>query len=325
MGLTLTKAGDLLSRAARAKVGSTGIRTFVRSKMGATTTSSGGVVGAVEWVINAALSFGGWICKKFWDAISSFASWSMAKLWTMFCASVQYIWHFDWNASDEEMDNALKAAWDAFGGQLGGLAGKAAGSLFVLGGGAVLFGFNEALGLHVLREVGSEAFDDMVASAAPVMESAKNLGMRAAFNSTYKAIRDSMGMNPDSFYETDEELVEKQLRGEITFEQRMKARKGRDALKAERKPYTFAENFEKWIETFPEGFIRNWVENFFEEGIETIQELGYVAFSAVDSHIAAHKMGTKVATGANVSGVTQVQFNRNVGTLGTPVGQPSTP
>jgi hypothetical protein len=128
-----------------------------------------------------------------------------------------------------------------------------------------------------------------------------------------------MGMNPDSFYHSDDELVEMQLRGEISFDQRMKMRQGRDALKAERKPYTFAQEFENWIETFPEGFVRNFVEEFFEEGFETIQELGYVAFSAIDGQIAAHKMGSRVATGANVSGVVQVQFNRNTGTLGTPI------
>ncbi len=281
--------------------------------------SSGGVAGAIEWVINAVTSFGGWICKKFWEAISSIVSWSLSKAWGFFCSGVQYFWHFNWNASDEELDNSLKSAWDAFGGQLGGLAGKAAGSLVVLGGGAALFCFNEALGMHVLREVGQEAFDELVGSAAPVLQSLSNLAGRWAFNSAYKGIRDAMGMNPDSFYRSDDELVEMQLRGEISFDQRMKMRKGRDALKAERKPYTFAQEFENWIESFPEGFVRNFVEEFFEEGFEAIQELGYVAFSAIDGQIAAHKMGSRVATGANVSGVVQVQLNRNTGNLGTPI------
>lgn len=324
MGLTLTQSGNLFSRLARAKVGSTGIRTFIRSSLG-TKPKSGGVGGVVEWVLSAVTSFTGWICKGLWDALSSILSWSFSKLWGLFCTAVQYIWHFNWNANDEEMDNSLKSAWDAFGGQLGGLAGKAAGSLVVLGGGATLFCFNEALGMHVLREVGEEAFSELAQSTAPVLQSIGNLTGRWAFNAAYKGIRDAMGMNPDSFYHTDEELVEMQIRGEITYDQRMKMRQGRDALKAERKPYSFAQEFEDWIETFPEGFVRNFVEEFFEEGFETIQELGYVATSAIDGHIAAHKIGAKVATGANVSGVVQVQFNRNIGSLGNLATQPTTP
>ena len=316
MGLTLDRAGELISRAARSKVGSTGLRTFVRSKAGKLDTSSGpgGILG---WLFNAALGFVGWVCKVFWDVVSKLVSWTFTALWGAFCSAVSFIWHFNWNQSDAELDQALQSAWDSFGGQLGGLAGRAAGSLIALSGGAVLFCFNEALGLHILREVGEEALEELISSAVPVLQSVRNLLGRWLFQNAYKAIRDYMGANPDSFYETDAQLVERQIRGEITQAQRETIQKKRDALKSERKPWSFANQFEEWVESFPEGFIRNFVEEFFEEGFETIQELGYVAFQAVDSHIASHKMGARVASGSNVSVGVQVQLNRNSGSSGT--------
>jgi hypothetical protein len=316
MGLTLDRASELVSRAARAKVGSTGLRTFIRSKAGKLDTSSGGIGGIIQWVFNAALGFTGWICKIFWDLVSKAVSWTFTALWGAFTSAVSFIWHFNWNQSDEDLDKSLKSAWDSFGGQLGGLAGRAAGSLIVLSGGVALFCFNEALGLHVLRAVGEEALDELISSAVPVLQSIRNLIGRWLFQNAYKSIRDYMGANPDSFYETNAQLVERQIRGEITQAQREEIQKKRDALKAERKPWSFASAFEEWIETFPEGFIRNFVEEFFEEGFEAINELGYIAFSAVDGHIASHRIGAQVASGSNVSAGVQVQLNRNTGTFG---------
>lgn len=315
MGLTLDRAGELISRAARSKVGSTGLRTFVRSKAGKLDTSSGpgGILG---WLFNAALGFVGWVVKAFWDVVAKFVSWTFTALWGAFTSAVSYIWHFNWNQSDSELDAALKSAWDAFGGQLGGLAGRAAGSLIVLAGGATLFCFNEALGLHILREVGEEALDELIDSAIPVLHSIRNLIGKWLFNNAYKSIRDYMGANPDSFYETDAQLVERQIRGEITQVQRETIQKKRDALKAERKPWSFANQFEEWVESFPEGFIRNFVEEFFEEGFETLNELGYVAASSIDGFVAGHKMASKVASGANVNVGVQVQLNRNTGVFG---------
>lgn len=315
MGLTLNRASELVSRAARTKIGSTGVRTFIRSKAGKLDTSSGSG-GVLGWLFNAALGFGGWLVQTFWNVVSSIVSWTFTALWGAFTSAVSFIWHFNWNQSDEELDNSLKSAWDSFGGQLGGLAGRAAGSLIVLSGGAALFCFNETLGLHVLREVGEEALDELVGSAIPVMHSIRNLIGKWLFVNAYKAIRDYMGANPDSFYESDAQLVERQINGEITQAQREAIQKKRDALKAQRKPWSFANQFEEWIETFPEGFIRNFVEEFFEEGFEAINELGYVAAQGVDSHVAGHKMGHKVATGSNVSVGVQVQLNRNSGTFG---------
>lgn len=315
MGLTLDRAGELVSRAARAKVGSTGLRTFIRSKAGTVTTSSpGGDI--INWVVNAALGFVGWVGKIFWDAVSNFVSWSFTALWGAFTSAVSFIWHFNWNQSDSELDASLKSAWDSFGGQLGGLAGRAAGSLIVLSGGAALFCFNEALGLHVLRAVGEEALEELISSAVPVLHSVRNLIGRWLFQNAYKSIRDFMGANPDSFYETDSQLVERQIKGEITQAQRLEIQKKRDALKGERKPWSFASAFEEWIETFPEGFIRNFVEEFFEEGFESLQELGWVAVENIDGYIASHRIGTQVASGANVSAGVQVQLNRSTGIFG---------
>lgn len=310
MGMTLA-VGNLVSRTVRSAVGNGGIRKFTMSAHSTQTNNSGGIIGSI---FNALTRFGGWLISKVWEVASSFVSWSFSGLWGLFCRSVSYIWHFQWNVTDEQLDAQLKAAFDSFGGVLGGAIGKAAGSLIVLGGSATLFCFNEALAVHVLREVGEEALEEMAESAVPVIQGAMSLAARWAFNQSYKAVRNALGLNPDAYYLTDAQLAAEVAAGRMTQEQADKNKKGRDTLKGENKPWSFASKFEDWIESLPDGFIENFVEEFFEEGIEAITELGYVAFSSIDSYAANHKMGQAVANGINAPVAVQVQLHRNATT-----------
>lgn len=312
MGLTLTVA-EFASKAIRSSVGNGGVRKFVPSGHGSVTNQQGGIIGSI---VNAALKFAGWVLGGLWNMITGFISWSFSGLWGLFVQAVSFIWHFNWNVTDEQLDQSLQSAFDAFGGVLGGAVGKAAASLVVLGGGAVLFCFNEALAMHVLKEVGEEALEEMAESVTPVVRGAAGLLGRWAFNNSYKAIRNALGLNPDAAYLTDAQLAEKVQRGEITQEEADKNKKGRDALKAQRKPWSFANQVEEWVESLPDGFVENFVEEALEEFFEGITELGYVAFSSIDSFIANQKRGHQVATGTSTGLAVQVQLHRS--TNGTP-------
>lgn len=306
MGMTLS-VGSLVSKTVRSAVGNGGIRKFKPSGFSQTTNQNGGIVGSI---ISAVTKFAGWALGGLWNMLTGFISWSLSSLWGMFCQAVSFVWHFNWNVTDQELDAGLTSAFNSFGGVLGGVVGKAAGSLVVLGGGATLFCFNEALAMHVLKEVGEEALEEMTESITPVVRGAMGLVGRWAFNNSYKAVRNALGLNPDAAYLTDAQLAAEVAAGRMTQETADKNKKGREALKSQRKPWSFASKTEEWIESIPNEFVRNFTEEALEEFFEAIVELGYVAFSSIDSYMANQKRGHAVATGSSNGVAVQVQLHR---------------
>lgn len=331
MGMSLT-LNSLPSRAIRKVATSNAVtRTFKANNHGFKTNDDGGIIGAI---IDAGKRFIGWILGKLWSFVSSFISWSLSAIWGYFCRTVGFFWRFQWNQSDEQMKASLTAAWNAFGSTLGGAVGNTLGSLIVLGGSTILFAFNEAMAVYVLREVGEESLEELCQQAATVTNAIIPLATNYLFSRAYMKIRNSLGLNPDAAYRSDAdlkaELDGRVASGSLTQAQATelfnKNKAGRDALKAERKPWSFANQWEEYVEQVQKDnpFWGNFLESLFEETVEAIQERGYVAFGAIDSFIASHKMGTQVAGGQTSEPITvELTLDRSIDD--TPITPPTTP
>lgn len=331
MGMTIS-VGDLYSRAARkVAAGSTGIRTFKPSAHGVQKNDAGGIIGSI---INAGARFVGWVVGKLFSFIGRFISWSLSAIWGYFCQAVSYIWRFEWNQPDDEMNQSLESAWNAFGGTLGGAVGNTLGNLIVLGGSAALFCFNEAMAVYVLKQVGEEALEELAGQAANVMQALVPLVSNWLFKKAYMKVRTAIGANPDAAYESDNDIIDRLsqdvLDGKITRAQMTemieKNKQGRDAIKAERKPYSFANEWEEYVESVQKSnpFWGNFLEEAFEETLDAIQDMGYVAFGAIDSYVAEHKLGHTAATGQGGPPVTvELTLNRSLDPDPTPTPTPT--
>src|ERR671933_2780928 len=161
--------GKLVSRTVRSGIGS---RTFSAVTHGFQQQQSG-AGGIISAILGLAGSFTNFILGGLWNWLKGFLSWSASELWSFLIQGVQFLWSFDWNQSDEQLDKSLEGAWDGFGGVLGDFTGYAFGSLISMGTvalGAQLFAFDEALAIHILREMGEDALQQLTARASMVLQ-----------------------------------------------------------------------------------------------------------------------------------------------------------
>lgn len=288
------KLGDLSSRAVRKIVSEGGIRKFTLNAYERKDNDGN----LLSTIFNAAKRFGNFIIKKFFEFTGRF-SWSLSAIWQGITTATQFIWNFDWNASDESLDASINQAMIGLAGTAGGFLGQALGwTACGLVPGAVVFAFNEPLGIHLLNTVGQEAFDELCSTAAVLVRQTFNTAARATFNFLYKKGRDLvMGRS----YFTDEELAEKRKSGEMTADQVENAKKGRQAANAARKPWSFALKVEEWRESIPNEKIKAFLEELLEEAAQACIEAGYVLTQAADSFYAMAKRAGEALLGPDTT------------------------
>ena len=302
------KLGDLASRATRKVVvgNSNGIRRFSLSGLGQKTDDDGNIVSSF---ISAVFKFGGFLVSKLFQVAGRLISLTFSALWGAIVSTYQYIYNFDFNQSDEDIDKNTKQAWETLAGSIGGLVGNAAGWLAcgVLPG-ALIFAFNEPLGVHILNEVGEEALQEFCSNAAPVVRQ------------TFKAIGQSVGM---FFYKKarafwrgkqkaaqEESWKEKLANGELTQAQVDTQKKEAAEKEKEHKPWSFALAVEEKVEAIPNQAVENFVEEFLEEFGDACIEAGYVVAGALDSYVAQAKIANRGILGAEQT--VEITFNRSL-------------
>lgn len=300
------KVGDLASRAIRQKVTPGGIRRFASAQYTAVQSQDGGVIG---FLVDVGKRFFGFL----FTVITGIVAWSLTTLWQWIVSTVSFLWNFDWNKSDEALDAELTSAINAFGSTLGGAVGNALGWI-VAGaiGGTIAFCFNESLAVHILNDLGEEALEEISAQAVSVIRAGSRILSKAFFNWAYKKARAFVEGRSGEIYQTDAELDAQVASGKITKEIADKNKKGRDSLKKsrERKPWSFAMQWEKYVESIPNEFLKNFVEDAFEEFFDAFSEAGYVMTSSADSWYANNRQSQQAQHQiTNAGQIVQVQLD----------------
>lgn len=297
MGLTLN-LNNLASRITRSSVVSGGIRRFSTSALSDQQDSNGNIIGKL-W--NGFTRFGGFLIGKVVSLLGTAVKFSWSLLWGLTTSTLQFIWNFNWNASDAELDASIQNAFAALGGTLGGTLGNALGWL-ACGAlpGAVVFAFNEPMGLYILKNVGEEALDEIAGNIANLIRQTGISLIRASVTFLYKNIR-RLWREPDS-------KVRAKMKAAGVADDKI------DSAIAERnKPWSFASQFESFIEGLPDGFIQNFAEEFFEEFSDSCVEAGYVVANSADSYLAAQRLAADSIFGEE----TTVEILLNRGTDST--------
>lgn len=309
--------GNLASRAVRAATTPGGIKRIATGLSSQKKNSQGGILG---WIIGGIARLGGFLIAKLWELVSKFVSWSLSTIWSWAVATFQYLWYFDWNMTDEKIDETIKSQYTALITQTGGVLGSMAG--WLVGGvlpGTVLFVFNEPLGVHVLNEVGEEALEELAPVIGGLIRSTLRTLTRHAMLATYKRARNYLvGKNPLYQYSEDElkqQAAAKVSSGQWSQQQATdyieKTKRVQQASKDnfQRKPWSFQKQFEQWREnTFPD-WAQEAAEEFVEEFSEAVIESGYVVANSIDSYVAKQKVAAPAILGQQR--IVSLTFNRN--------------
>jgi hypothetical protein len=266
MGLTI-KVAESASRVTRKTITSGKSRSLTPLSTQVIKNKNGGILG---YLWNGLTGFIGSLFTGVFQTLVSGIQWSFTALWSGLIAAKQFIWNFNWNVTDAELDKTMSTAFDNLGNALGGFLGSAAGYL-VCGAlpGATIMVFNEALGLHILEKVGEEALDELTSSMATLIRSTFTSIANASVAFLYKNIR-SLWRESDSAFK--ERLKKKGLKGDDLDK----------ALAERNKPFTFAKGLETNVNNINNEFLKNFAEEFIEEFDESCVEAGYVVANSLD-------------------------------------------
>jgi hypothetical protein len=302
------KVGDLASRAIRQKVTPGGIRRFASAQYTAVQSQNGGVIG---FLVDVGKRFFGFL----FTVITGIVAWSLTTLWQWLVSTVSFLWNFDWNKSDSALDAELTSAINAFGSTLGGAVGNALG--WIVGGalgGTIAFCLNESLMIHILNDVGEEALEEISSQAVNVIRAGSRILSKAFFNWAYKKARAFVTGRSDDIYQSDAELDAQVAAGTLTKELADKNKKGRDSLQKsrERKPWSFALQWENFVESIPNEFLKNFIEEAFEEFFDAFIEVGYVMTASADAWYANNRQSQRAERTVTQAGqIVQVQLDRS--------------
>lgn len=216
----------------------------------------------------------------FWEKASDLLRWSFTEVWGGIVSGIQFIWTFNFGASDSELDAQIEAGWNSLIGTLGGTLGNAAGWL-TCGGipGTFILTLNETLGLYLLQQVGEEALDELAANTGNLTSLLFQQLGKAGFIWLFKKIRKTLYPNVNKF-----------------------------------DPWSFATAYQNWLEDL-NPTIANFIEEFFEEFFQSCVESGYVIAGGLDSFFFQQRLAPS-PLGPNTT--LEVEFNRAVdSTTGT--------
>lgn len=201
---------------------------------------------------------------------------SLTNLWTMFTSAAINLYYFDWNAPDSRLDAQAKQSWQVFGSLLGGTAGQALG-YFACGivPGSSLMAFDERLAMHVLREVGQEAFEELSYQFSYALQlTMRNLARQSA-HWLYKGARRWLKEPGNPFaralFGSRTEQVQQQWGAENA------------------QSWSFAMEVEEQVERIPSQFWQNFTEEMIEEFIDSCIEAGYVVAQSIEGYYAERK------------------------------------
>lgn len=183
MPLELIKS-SLESRTIRKAIVSTGIRILKAQDVNQDTKDDQGNI--ISTIFNWGKRLVGFIISS----LKSMISWSASAIWGLIVSTSQFIWHFNWNATDEQLDQQVQNTWNTTAGLVGGLVGQIAGWITcgVLPG-AVTFVFNEVAGAYILKQLGEQMAQEIAASAANVIRQAFRATAQTLIVWAYKNVR----------------------------------------------------------------------------------------------------------------------------------------
>jgi hypothetical protein len=269
---------DLISRVARKAVtGNTGIRSIRQKERDSFLPAN--LINFLGSLFGDLVDFGGWLISGIFGGIG----FTFSAAWSFISQSFLQLYYFDWNITDQSIDQLLEAQKAILAGQLGETVGNLLGYLVCgVAPSAAIMAFNEPLGAYLLKKVGEEALDEFLSNFQQLLQLAFKSSVRWLAFESYKNIRRAvrnMAKDPNS-------LVSRMTKN-IFGPNAVKALQGWGTTN---KPWSFAIAIEEWIESFNNPVIENFLEELIDSFIDGCIEAGYVVAGGLDSWVAQQRL-----------------------------------
>lgn len=263
------------------------------------------------------------VTETFWDGLARFGAsllttltwkppWMNINFVAIFNAAVQgfqFIFNFNINATDKELDEQIKQAEIALAGAKGAAKGRAVGTLICgIAPAATIAVFNEPLALHVLKNVGEEAAEELAQKIATVVQMQIRQTARIAFV---------------NFFKNNRALVRNAILGGAKFSQLVGVPFSDEEIeKADKKrdqPWSLASSLEESIDNIKDPVLRSETEEFWEEFGEACIENGYIVAGSLDSWFLQQKVDRDAAELRNNEDIIIINPSGSIseGTAGT--------
>ncbi|HEY9672741.1 MAG TPA: hypothetical protein V6D11_14950 [Waterburya sp.] len=286
------------------------------------------------WIVGGIKKVGGWLLSKAWELISKIATWSITTFVQWVQQSFNFLWNFDWNASDDALNASIDNQYKALTTQAAGAAGAALG--WLVGGlapGAVIMMFNEPLGVYLLNKVGQEALEEILPRIADLIRSTLRTWTRHGITGTYQTMRRLIVGSYEFLTHSDEQIDEEAQKaitnGKLSESEAKdwsaSQKRIRDAAKngGERKVWSFHKGFENWRKDNIPEWLQDASEEFVDEFSEAFWEGLLCLGGALDSYVAMQKE-TRASVLGNQTAV-KITFDRSLdSTSNTPSTNPTT-
>lgn len=282
MGLSDIVVEELASRTIRnVATNETGIREIGGE---AEENEEGGFLSSL-W--NQAKNFFGWIMPRLAGIELNFSG-----LMNLIRSTSTFIYNFNWNATDEQLDQYINNMNLILSSQLGGTLGNTFGYL-VCGiiPSAVMTKFNQALGLYLLKQVGEEALDEFMGNLSMLIQASFRLGVQAFVTNAFKNTRNTL----KNYFRDPNSTQSKWLERITGNDKLQEAIQGWGEQGS--KPWSFRQYVEDKIESIENQWVQNFVEEFYEEFLDACVEAGYVVAQGLDSWILQQQIQNQTILG----------------------------
>ncbi|MGK7893955.1 MAG: hypothetical protein AB4372_10115 [Xenococcus sp. (in: cyanobacteria)] len=215
----------------------------------------------------------GWFLSPFAPVINL----SFTALWSSIVQTTSYIYNFNWNITDQQIDQQLKVTNQVLAGLLGQQIGNGLGFLACgIVPSAAIAVYNEPLGLYLLETVGEEALEEFAGNLAALITISFRLAARNTFLSSYKNIRNMVKLlvsDPGSPYA----VVAKSFLGG-NYQEVVSSWGGEGS-----RPWSFRLAVESKINNIQNPAAQAFWEELYEETLDACVEAGYVIAGGIDT------------------------------------------
>lgn len=252
---------------------------IISSQTGDVGETGGGFLSKIFRAFGKPIKVVGWIAGKIFGTIG----FSFVSLWSGIVSLTSFIYNFDWNITDQAIDQKFASLKQLIAGNLGEVLGNAFGYLAcgILPAAGILT-FNEVLGYHLLKEVGAEALEELSSNLISFIRTTFRYTATALAYKGYKNLRRALKAavkDPNSrsgrFVRT---IFGDKLTSAIST-----------SGDANSKPWSFRIAVEEKIESIQNPVTQEFVEEFYDEFKDSCVEAGYVIAQNLDSWVLQQK------------------------------------
>ncbi|MBD2743655.1 hypothetical protein [Coleofasciculus sp. FACHB-1120] len=201
---------------------------------------------------------------------------ALPVLWSLGLKAIQYVYTFNWNVTDAELDKQLETKLEALYGMTGALVGQLMG-YFICGAlpGTVAFAFNPAVAKVVLSNVAEEAKEEIYEQLAIIAQGALSTLTNALAIKAFQGTRKWAKRPGSPVYNILKEALGENF-----------TKWGDEG----RPSFSFSGQVEERVEKIKDPKLKNFSEEFLENFGEACIHAGTITVTSIHSQMAAQKL-----------------------------------